>query len=293
MTPSQKPVSLEASSRLQASIALPGMECQIYDCEWERPTEALEVLRDHVIWLSLSPLPESVSVEFEPLRGHYCKAGYVNFAPAGQEMRARSNGGAQRLLVCRVKPRQLESVLDRRIEYSAPELLAGLDLRDPEIRNTLTRMARELLSPGLASGTLMESLSTSLLIDVGRYLHLRRADCESGNGRLTSWQLRRITDSAEAERQPRLSELARMCGVSVRHLERMFKASTGETVQQFLAARQLARARSLLADGELPLKAIAIQLGFRHAASFAVAFRRSSGETPSGYRQRNRCGRAA
>lgn len=45
---------------------------------------------------------------------------------------------------------------------------------------------------------------------------------------------------------------------------------------------------TLPANTDLPLKRIALQVGYRHTASFSVAFRRACGETPSSFRSRQR-----
>ena len=44
------------------------------------------------------------------------------------------------------------------------------------------------------------------------------------------------------------------------------------------------QARRLLTEGDLPLKAIAYDLGFANQGVFSTAFRRIAGMTPSAYR---------
>ncbi|MDB5970632.1 MAG: hypothetical protein JWQ90_3082 [Hydrocarboniphaga sp.] len=272
----------------EARAQLSAMDCEILHCEWERPTRTRERLDDHVLWMSLSTRPARTSLQLTPLNGHACTTGSVNFLPAGQVLLAQSDGGPQQLLLCRIKPARLEALLGQQLEFGVAELVAGLDVRDRDIRCTLMRMAREMRVPGLASQGLLEALATSLLIDLGRHLQMRRVVEQREAGSLAPWQLKRICDRAESDAPPRLADMAELCGISVRQLIRAFKATTGETVHAYLEAARIARACSLLAGTDLPLKAIAIQLGFHHAANFSVAFRRSTQEAPSAYRLRVR-----
>jgi AraC-like DNA-binding protein len=77
--------------------------------------------------------------------------------------------------------------------------------------------------------------------------------------------------------------VARFLGVSMRTLQRSLERegtnfrSTRERVLRELADE-------LLADPELPITQIATRLGFADAAAFGKAFRRWTGETPSGRR---------
>ncbi len=84
-------------------------------------------------------------------------------------------------------------------------------------------------------------------------------------------------------RQPSVAETAEHLGVSERSLRRqmsMLGTSHAELTQE---CQRLAAER-LLAEGRLPLKQIAAQLGFASVHSFHRAFRRWSGLTPSAWR---------
>ena len=51
---------------------------------------------------------------------------------------------------------------------------------------------------------------------------------------------------------------------------------------------QLARAKELLTETDLPLKSIAGLTGFEHIEYLSVVFKRMTGESPGQYRKRTR-----
>jgi len=74
--------------------------------------------------------------------------------------------------------------------------------------------------------------------------------------------------------------------VSSRHLLRLYRNLSGETVTAHIQRAQVSRARDLLTTTDLPLKEIAGRLGFSRSGSFSTAFRRATGVSPKLYRQR-------
>jgi AraC family transcriptional regulator len=80
---------------------------------------------------------------------------------------------------------------------------------------------------------------------------------------------------------PSLTELAELCGMTVRHLSRAFKAETGQTLGKYVEAAMVDRARSLLAETDASVGEVASALGFASSTSFAFAFRRATGLRPS------------
>jgi AraC-like DNA-binding protein len=58
----------------------------------------------------------------------------------------------------------------------------------------------------------------------------------------------------------------------------------GEPPITYLARWRMFRARLLLRESELPLTAIAEQVGYRSAAAFSLAFTREHGVSPGAFR---------
>jgi AraC-like DNA-binding protein/TolB-like protein len=88
---------------------------------------------------------------------------------------------------------------------------------------------------------------------------------------------------AEPERQWRLCDLAVLCGVSPRTLQKHFRLFLGSTPHTFLRELRFDRARQELLVGcdETRVTEIATRYGFDHFGRFASEYRRRYGETPS------------
>jgi AraC-like DNA-binding protein/quercetin dioxygenase-like cupin family protein len=80
-------------------------------------------------------------------------------------------------------------------------------------------------------------------------------------------------------------EVCGTVGVSERSLRRAFPAATGMTWHQYLFESRLLRAMTLLAEPGRTILDVANDVGFT-GSSFARAFARHTGETPSAYRRR-------
>jgi AraC family transcriptional regulator len=154
----------------------------------------------------------------------------------------------------------------------------------------MARLAAEVVTPGFASGAVIESLTTLMIVDTMRALGHGPAK-EAGvvaKGGLTSFQLRRIDERIRDDTQmlPTVADLAMELGFSVRHLLRAYRQATGSTLRTCVQRSSHDRAMALLSGTNLPLKTIAYRLGFQSPGSFSTAFRNVMGETPSAFRRR-------
>lgn len=83
-----------------------------------------------------------------------------------------------------------------------------------------------------------------------------------------------------------LADVCTAVGTSERSLRRAFLANTGLSWREYLLHSRLLRAMALLALPGPTVLAIATGVGFQSLSGFTRAFRRYTGETPLGYRQR-------
>ena len=173
--------------------------------------------------------------------------------------------------------------------YDPKVLESCLDLRQKNIVDAQTLLGAELLTPGLASAAMIEALAITVMIQFARYISNHAKSEPVHRGGLSRRYLRMITEAIEGElKSPSLSDLSRISGLSVRHLTRAFKESTGMTIFSFVEQVRLEKAKGLLADTDLLMKEIAHRLGFSCASSLSVAFRNLAGESPQDYRKRAR-----
>ena len=82
----------------------------------------------------------------------------------------------------------------------------------------------------------------------------------------------------------RLNTLAEIFGKTTRHLERTFKAVTGDTPKSFYLGLRLEQARDLLSETGMSMLEVAIATGFISRGSFSKAFRGRFGTSPTKFR---------
>lgn len=86
---------------------------------------------------------------------------------------------------------------------------------------------------------------------------------------------------ANADRDIPLDALAERFGISRRHITRLFREGTGQSIAEFQADLRLKQAERLLCETELPVGEIAFRVGFESGAALARAMRRVLGRSPS------------
>lgn len=83
-----------------------------------------------------------------------------------------------------------------------------------------------------------------------------------------------------------VSDIADQIGVPIRRLQASFQKNLGFTMIQELSRVRVEHAKTLLADKDLKLEAVALDSGFTSRFHLIRAFQRIAGETPASYRKR-------
>lgn len=83
-----------------------------------------------------------------------------------------------------------------------------------------------------------------------------------------------------------VQRLAATCRISVRQLQRLFRAHLDQTPQGYIAELRLKQAALLLSQTDLDISEIAGRCGYEVTANFSKAFRKRFGVAPSRYGQR-------
>lgn len=106
-------------------------------------------------------------------------------------------------------------------------------------------------------------------------------------GGLMRWQMNRVIDYIEQHLGETITgkDLAKLINVSIGQLFRAFKASVGIPPLQYVAARRMERACSLLRTTKEPVSQIALACGFCDQSHLCRVFRRTLGESPTAWRR--------
>ena len=163
------------------------------------------------------------------------------------------------------------------------------------------------------------NLPTRLLVDLktnekGAYSDQRRLmeswlNCE-GRGeqeRFVRTLMQEVTELLDEMNEPGNNALIRMVqnAISERYMEQLsvtmlaeevhltptylcvlFKQSTGKTINEYLTAERISRAKTLLKDPEVRLYDICYQVGYLSPSYFSKLFKRQTGMTPGEYRDK-------
>ncbi len=92
---------------------------------------------------------------------------------------------------------------------------------------------------------------------------------------------------ANIEEPLTLDELARLAGLSQRHLQRMFRHTLGMTPMHYYLNLRLRRARSLLLQTEMSVMSVTVACGFQSSCHFSKAYRTLFGYSPSAERRQH------
>jgi AraC family transcriptional regulator len=158
---------------------------------------------------------------------------------------------------------------------------------DPVVWETATKLYREIESGQSARKLYSEALVGVLAHDLSRPADDLPHTSSVSRGGLASWQMRAVTAYIEEHVNEKISlaTLAKITHLSPHHFCRAFKESLGIPPLRYHAQRRIERAKLLLAERTTSVTDVALSLGYPHISSFTVAFRRTTGQTPSGFRR--------
>ena len=216
--------------------------------------------------------------------GDFGDVGYMNLVPAETPYRTLTCPGHFKTLSLQLDPKRFDEATGIGREWN-PQI--SRDIHSATLEAALWRLARELVSPGFASRTLMEGISLAVMADLSRVIKDGQGGSVRKSGVLSNRQINLITeyiDSVE-ESSPSISDLAALVGVSSRYLTKAFKETTGKTVHGYVTGVRIRKAATLLCGTDLPIKELAGRLGFSALASFSNAFRAATGHTPTAFRK--------
>jgi AraC family transcriptional regulator len=175
-------------------------------------------------------------------------------------------------------------LLDPEWRFSDVELRPSLFFEDRDLWDTILKLKAQIESP--LSRTYAEALGIILAHDLLR-LHGKASVARAPQGGLAGWQQKRVAEYIDAhlDTETSLADLANVAKLSPFHFARSFKNSFGEPPHRYLMHRRIERAKALLDDPAKSVMEIAHAVGFSDPASFAAAFHKAVGTTPTSYRR--------
>lgn len=149
----------------------------------------------------------------------------------------------------------------------------------------LELLGAEARAPGAGGEVMMARLSDALVVQALRH-YARTASASGWLGALRDPDIARVLAAIHAEpgRAWDLATLAGSAGLSRATFSARFTALLGQPAMRYVTSIRMQRARTLLRDERLTVAAVASRLGYGSEASFAMAFKRVTGQSPGSVR---------
>jgi len=253
----------------------------------ERVEKTYTLKRRGIIEFALTPRPPHSCGQLNDVCGsrNWNRLGDTVFLPPGVTFHVRVPKGRYETFACRFPARALAEAGCP--EHWEEEALSGaLRLSSPGLRLNVSVLLNRLREPFFCKPTYVEAATTLLLYEALRHMSNAQALDTRKIGGLAPWRLRFIEDRINSEdvELPKISELAKLCGLTSRHLMRAYRHQTGFTIGDRIRHMGIERAKRRLRADDASIKQIALDLGFASTSSFGTAFRREVGMSPSEFR---------
>jgi AraC family transcriptional regulator len=161
-----------------------------------------------------------------------------------------------------------------------------LSAHDPLLQHIALVLQAAIEGEGVAGHLYAESLADALVVHFLRRYAAARQSVRKLTGALSPYKLRRTTTYIEAhlEQELSLATLAAVAQTSPAHFARLFKHATGLTPHQYVITCRMEYAKRLLAETDVPLIEIGLQVGCADQSHFTALFRTHASLTPKAYR---------
>jgi AraC family transcriptional regulator len=168
------------------------------------------------------------------------------------------------------------------------ELLPFFATPDPFIYQIGIALKAALFKQGSSSRLYAETLVNTLILHLLEHYSTTRPNLrESITGQLPKYKLQQVIDyiNAYLDRDLSLQELSNLVQMSPHYFSQLFKQTTGITPHQYVIRCRIEGAKYLIAQTQLSLAEIAIQVGFVDQSHLHRHFKRCVGVTPKNYRK--------
>jgi AraC family transcriptional regulator len=216
------------------------------------------------------------------------QAGTITLVPAGQDGRWDVFG---RIEVSQIylPDARLQAAAEPLTNGRKVELLGRAAIADSAASRIMELLSGEDVASDASSRLFVEQAIDLLCIQLVRgHSSFGTLAAEAPRRGLAEWQVKKVAAyiREHLDEEVGLDDLAELVGLSRFHFGSAFRMATGRTPHDWLVGERIARARALLADPRMPVTEIALSVGYQTPSSFAAAFRKTVGTTPSDFRRR-------
>jgi AraC family transcriptional regulator len=161
---------------------------------------------------------------------------------------------------------------------------------DPLLQHLALVLQSAVEGEGVAGQLYAESLADALVVHFLKRYAAVRPSLQEVTGGLSPYKLRLTTAYIQAHLAQELSlaTLAAVAQTSPAHFARLFKHATGLAPHQYVIRYRMAHAKRLLAETDVSLTDIGLQVGCADQSHFTALFRTHVAQTPKAFRDRAR-----
>jgi AraC-like DNA-binding protein len=177
--------------------------------------------------------------------------------------------------------------VDPALGFSDVSFVPRLFFENAALWDTALKLTALIENAGADNRLYFEALCVVLAHELVRLNAGTRSIEPPVRGGLAAWQQRIAVAYIEEhlDEQIPLATLAQLVRLSPYYFCRAFKQSLGVPPHRYHANRRIERAKALLAQGATSVTDIGFTLGFSQTSSFTAAFRKVTGQTPTGYQR--------
>lgn len=163
----------------------------------------------------------------------------------------------------------------------------GTCVRDDTIRHLGLSVLPGLRAPDQVNRLFADHMALALALHIAQIFGGMQIPAQPIQGGLAHWQERRAKEmlAGDLTGSTPLREVAAACGLSVNHLSRAFRRSTGLPPHAWLIEARLDAAKALLRERTVALSEIALSCGFADQTHFTRVFSARVGQSPGAWRR--------
>ena len=244
-------------------------------------------MSQHVVLTFYGPAQRIDWQEGREHRSSRTRVGSITVIPEGHEGHWDIEGSLEVSHVY-LTPERLRAAADEYGDGQTLELLHRVAFDDPTAARILAILGDEASSGQESSRLFAEQaidlLCAQLIRGHSNFGQLSAAEPIRG---LADWQVRKVTTYMQEhlDEDIGVQELANLVQLSQFHFATAFRVATRQAPHSWLTGLRITRAKELLADPAKSVTEIALEVGYQTPSSFAAAFRKKTGVTPSEYRR--------